>query len=110
MNSGIVQSFREMAIPKLGGKSPIENDWKELFAAFQQHLPFLYEKVDTSQLSNQEFKVCILTYLQIGNTEMSILINTSTKMISKVKQNVNKKVFNDNSAATLFQNLVNEQL
>ncbi len=108
MNSSIVQHFKTLAIPKKICKSPQQEDWDELVSVFQQCQPLLLEKIKCCKLSTQESRVCILTYLGMDNTDISILINTTTKVISNAKQKANKKLYNENTASTLYVNLTKE--
>lgn len=105
MNSSVVQNFKAMAIPKKNHKLPQQEDWDELLSVFQQCQPLLVENGKYCKLSTQETRVCILTYLGMDNTDISVLINTTSKTISNAKQKANKKLYNENTASTLYANL-----
>lgn len=107
MKSDIVEKFEEMSIFSKKNEVPQEADWKDLRAIFEKCQPVLFEKILSGQLSPQEFQVCILTYLGMDNTAISVLVNTTTKTVSNAKQKANSKLFNDKSAATLYRNLLN---
>ena len=101
----VVVRFKEMAKPRRNGKKPNEYDWQELYENFQKSLPLLFEKVRTSRLSPQELQVCILVYLGMDNTEVAVLINTTTKTINNAKLKANYKLFGEKSASSLYDNL-----
>lgn len=105
MASDIFQKFKEMS--KLQKrKTPSKDDWTELYAEFQQRLPVLYEQMQKARLSPQERQVCMLTYLNIDNAEISVLVDTSSKTISNARKKANKKLFGADGASSLNQNLL----
>ena len=54
----------------------------------------------------KEFQVCVLTYLNIDNTDISFLVKTTSKTISNARKKANRKLFGDDSASTLDENLL----
>ena len=107
MESDIVVRFMEMAKPKRNHIDPEEEDWQELYDALLQYKPLLFEKIRKGKLSPQEFQICILAYMGMDNTAIAFLINTTTKNVSNAKQKINRKLFDDKRASTLFCNLLN---
>ena len=107
MESDIVVRFMEMSKPKRNHIDPVEEDWQELYDALLQYKPLLFERIRKGKLSPQEFQICILAYLGIDNTAIAFLINTTTKNVSNAKQKINRKLFDDKRASTLFSNLLN---
>ena len=107
MESDIVVRFMEMSKPKRNHIDPVEKDWQELYDALLQYKPLLFERIRKGKLSPQEFQICILAYLGIDNTAIAFLINTTTKNVSNAKQKINRKLFDDKRASTLFSNLLN---
>lgn len=107
MTSKIVEEFYDMAILRKCTLKPDQKEWKKLYAILQESLPQVYEKISNSKLSSQEFQVCVLTYLGMDNTKISILVGTTTKTICNAKQKANGKLFNCNTAASLYDNLLN---
>lgn len=107
MESDIVVRFMEMAKPKRNHIDPEEEDWQELYDALLQYKPLLFERIRKGKLSPQEFQICILAYMGMDNTAIAFLINTTTKNVSNAKQKINRKLFDDKRASTLFCNLLN---
>ena len=105
MASDIFLKFKEMARHH-NRHSPSPKDWDALSAEFQHYLPVLYEQIIRSRLSTQEFQVCVLTYLNIDNTDISFLVKTTSKTISNARKKANRKLFGDDSASTLDENLL----
>lgn len=42
----------------------------------------------------------------MDNTAIAFLVNTTSKTISNAKQKINRKLFEEKSASTLFDNLL----
>ena len=87
MTSNIVESFNEMTSMKRNSKKPGNKDWKELYAILQQSQPQVYERISSCKLSSQELQVCVLTYLGMDNTKISIQLQKLSAMQSR-KQTV----------------------
>ena len=104
--SDIVVKFMEMAKPKRIHIDPEEEDWQELYVMLK-YKPLLFERIRKGKLSPQEFQICILAYMGMDNTAIAFLINTTTKNVSNAKQKINRKLFDDKRASTLFCNLLN---
>ena len=56
-------------------------------------------------VKKKEFRVCILSFLGMDNTEIAMLVNTTSKAVCNAKQKVNKKMYNENTASSLYANL-----
>ena len=105
--NAVVVGFKEMASPNLRISKPQKNDWESLISLFRDFLPLLNARiVEKSTLGPQEYKVCMLTRLGFTNGEMQILLNTSSQSITNTKAKVNKKLFGQDGATTLYKNLV----
>ena len=104
-NSDIFLKFKNATTPKLKAILPHQNDWKALEILFKQYFPLVYAKISRTKLSTQEFHVCVLSWLKFDNREMSILLQTTTSSICNAKQKANYKLFDQNSASSLYKNL-----
>lgn len=104
-NSDIFLKFKNATTPKLKAILPNQNDWKALEILFKQYFPLVYAKISRTKLSTQEFHVCVLSWLKFDNREMSILLQTTTSSICNAKQKANYKLFDQNSASSLYKNL-----
>ena len=66
-----------------------------------------YELINDVQLSVQERQVCILTRLECSPQNIMIILNLSYSAgVSNVKRKVNMKLFHENNARTLFDNIM----
>lgn len=104
-NSDIFLKFKNATTPKLKAILPNQDDWKALEILFKQYFPLVYAKISRTKLSTQEFHVCVLSWLKFDNREMSILLQTTTSSICNAKQKANYKLFDQNSASSLYKNL-----
>lgn len=104
MNSDVCRQFKDKSVQKLNYVSPTIENWKTLEVLFQQCVPTLYEKIKSS-LSVQELRVCMLTYMKFDNTEMSVILATTDKVVCNAKSHANSKLFKENTASTLYKNL-----
>ncbi len=107
-NSKIALEFKKMSF--LGNEDNIPNssDWKMLEKTFKQYHPLLFDKWKVSQLSEQEVRVCMLTYLDIENRKIAALIQTSASVVSNAKKKANRKIYGSDDASSLYQNMQKE--
>lgn len=103
----IVDVFRKKASPKASTHRPVEKDWKELVEEIAKFFPLLIIKLTQKNLlATQEFRVCILCLLGFSNSEISILLNTSSQRVTNAKSDANMKLFGQKGASTLYKNLL----
>ena len=107
-SSKIALDFKKMSFLTSKGNVPNPDDWKKLENVFQQCLPLLFDKWDVCQLSDQEIRVCMLTYLEIENKKIAALIQTSTSVVSNAKKKANRKMYDCADAYSLYQNMQRE--
>lgn len=105
-NNQIVVAFKKMASPKKNTPVPTNNEWKELVDFICHCFPIFASQISEKKLAQQELKVCVLTRLEFTNSEMQILLNTSSQSITNMKAKVNRKLFNKNGASSLYKNLI----
>ena len=61
-------------------------------------------------LSTKELHVCLLLILGFSNIEIYKLVNLTPQRFSNLKRIINKKLFEDDSAATIEDNIKNRLL
>ncbi|MBQ5980733.1 MAG: hypothetical protein IJL54_00995 [Prevotella sp.] len=104
--SGIVKRMKGMSFPSKGTPIPEKKDWEELASVFNNNLPKFYRTISTGQLSQQEFRTCMLVRLNFSTSEIANLLETSPSRIAKVKSLANEKLFNYTDAYSLYKNLL----
>ena len=105
-NNQIVVAFKKMASPKKNTPVPTNNEWKELVDFICHCFPIFASQISEKKLAQQELKVCVLTRLEFTNSEMQILLNTSSQSITNMKAKATRKLFNKNGASSLYKNLI----
>ena len=86
------------------------DDWEELERLIHDNMTCFYELINDVQLSVQERQVCILTRLECSPQNIMIILNLSYSAgVSNVKRKVNMKLFHENNARTLFDNIMSEE-
>jgi len=88
-------------------KQPSSKQWKELREFVEQELPTFFNKIDNKEvcLSPQEVLTSILIRLQFSQGELSALFGVSKQRVNNIKRSINHKLFSEEGAATLNQNI-----
>jgi hypothetical protein len=83
-------------------------DWLQLVSTFSGHYPVLFHDLSQHQDKNKSLRVriCILTVMGLANNEQSGLLETSKQTVSNNMAALNKQLFEEKSARTLYNNLV----
>jgi tetratricopeptide (TPR) repeat protein len=83
------------------------DEWILLDKLTKDNMTCFYELISNIQLSVQERQVCMLSRLGCTSQNIMIILNLSYSAgVSNVKRSVNKKMFNDNNARTLCDNML----
>ena len=87
-------------------QSLTEKECNTLMGMFKQNMPMLYTRMtDGHVLGTLELRVAVLTRMDFRSDDIAILLNVSRQSVSNARASVNKKLFSDGSARTLFKNL-----
>lgn len=106
LESDKVRMFKRMADSYHQMPCPSDADWEQLAALLQQTLPLFHARIASEgKLTTQEMRVAVLTRLNFSPNELAILLEVSSQRITNLKENVNRKLFQDESAKTLYKNL-----
>ena len=83
-----------------------ERDWEKLYDAVQRLNPnFAAQISSVKDLSEYEKKTVFLLMIGLTNKEISIMLGATPQKVTNWKTYANKKLFSDESAATLQKNL-----
>ena len=99
--------FKVLALPRKNIVFPSERNWKDLEQLIGNYYPIFFNKLISAKTSILEFRVCLLTRLRFSNSEISILLGTSSSSISNAKQRANEKIFRKKDASSLLRNMFN---
>ncbi|MBR0263766.1 MAG: hypothetical protein IJQ60_07775, partial [Prevotella sp.] len=82
-------------------------EWKKLIelVGIHYHRFYIFITID-HQLSNQEYRVCILSRLQFETSEIATLLGTSLPAISNARKSIAAKLFQLESAIDLDTELM----
>ena len=102
----IVSCFKRYTIPNASKSSPTKSEWNTLSDMVRTFFPKLHSLLSQRKdISEQEFKVCMLIYLGFKTGEITTILDTSMQSVSNIKASVSRKLFNEKSAASLYRNL-----
>ena len=87
---------------------PIEDrDWNLLFNSFSLYYPALIQDLRNSPgITQQHIRTCMLTILEVRGLDIANKLNVKGQRITNIKSEVNHALFNENSARSLYKNLI----
>ena len=104
--SDIVQTFHRKAERKRNIQEPDRMEWKNLYTMMTAEVPFVSTLIGGERvLSTKELHVCLLLILGFTNIEIYKLVNLTPQRFSNLKRIINKKLFDDDSASTIEDNI-----
>lgn len=102
----LCEVFHKKATRQRNISLPSNAEWIKLIRLFSRYQPLAYAKIGRDQiLSSYELRTCTLFLLGFSNNEVQSLLDVSPQRLSNIRFRINKKLFNDGSAATLPDNL-----
>ena len=104
LDSPLVLELHQLASQ---AKSASQVQLKELREFIQKELPAFFIKINSKEalLTPQEVYVCILIRLQFSQGESTALFDVSKQRMNNIKRSINKKLFREDGAQTLNDNL-----
>ena len=113
LSGKIVMKFREFAIHTNSSsyKKITDDDWKELKDWIKTYLPNFFRFVSLLYKNNDfHLKVLLLTRLKFVNADIQRICDIDyTQQVNNIKCSINKKMFHENNAKNLYDNLRNRQ-
>ena len=104
--SDVVQAFHRKAEKTRNIQEPDCMEWKNLYTMITTEVPFVSTLIGGERvLSTKELHVCLLLILRFTNIEIYKLVNLTPQRFSNLKRIINKKLFEDDSAATIEDNI-----
>jgi hypothetical protein len=105
-HSDIVKSFHRKAEQKRNIQQPNRMEWKSLYSIMTAEIPRVSTLIGGERiLSTQELHVCLLLILGFTNIEIYKLTNLTPQRYSNLRRIINKKLFGEDKAATIEQNI-----
>ena len=101
---GIVKRIRIYA--KQNNKLLEDNDRLQLFQAASEKLPHLINDLNNAQnITGLSVDICLLTILNLKSGEITHLLGISSSQVGNLKKSINRTLFNEDTARTLYINL-----
>ena len=98
-----------MELHKLAGKvqKPSKKIWDDFLYSMQKEFPEFMEKLNNGEahLTEQELLTAALIRLQFTQGELSALLGVSKQRTNNLKRNINRKLFKEEGASTLNNNI-----
>ena len=105
-SSDVYKLFKDKTNPSSKSTMPSETQWMLLEEQVRYIFPEFYSKVaDINKLSCREKRISILTFLSFSSSEIIILLQTTSQIVTNAKRSINTKLFNEESAKNLYRNL-----
>ena len=86
---------------------PSDAEWNDLQGVVEKSLPEFYAKLSANeaQLTDQEWKVCLLVKLNFIPSELTALLNLSKQRVTNIRTHLNQKLFGESGSRTFDANL-----
>ena len=104
--SDIVMSFHRKAAKTRNVQLPDNAEWRSLYKTLTTEIPLVSTLIGGERiLSVKELHVCLLLILGFSNTEIYKLVDLTPQHFSNLKRIINRKLFGDDSATTIENNI-----
>jgi tetratricopeptide (TPR) repeat protein len=89
-----------------GYEIPTSQEWEKLRFAFKGLYGNAYDLISSKGiLKDDQILICILVMLNFSESTIAVMLQTDSKKIDRKKRQINKKLFDEESASTLKVNL-----
>ena len=92
------------------GEMLAEDEWQELNKLVIETLPHFYNFISSKKhnLNNNEFKICILRRLDFTPKTIAYMLNLSPSSITKIRNNMSKKLFGEEDNSKEFDKMLKQ--
>ena len=105
-NTDIVKYINNVIIYNPVKNTMTESNWEQLTEAVNLYYPTLMRDLSqSSSISQQDIRVCLLVCLSLRVNDIAGLLNVSGQRITNIKASLNETLFGENSARSLYKNL-----
>ena len=107
-DSDIYQHFMSYKSESFRHQPPTEQEWQSLTTLFRKSFPRYHRFImEENSLTSDQFKVCVLARLFMPVYAMARILDVDGDRITRIKSQINKKLFKDETAKTLENHLKN---
>ena len=104
MRTDIVRHLKDLDYIPLSTMN--EKDWRELDKQVREYFPHLLLDLHNSpKITTQKIQVCLLVIIKVSDSSISNWLGLKASRISNIKSELNKTLFGENSARSLYNNL-----
>ena len=106
LSNPIIQELHHLASKAV---KPSKAQWKDFREFTEKEIPDFIEKLNSKEasLTYQEVLIGLLIRLQFSQGEQASLLGVSKQRINNLKRSLNKKLFGEEGAITLNNNIIN---
>jgi hypothetical protein len=105
-NTDIVKYINNVIVNNPVKNTMTESNWEQLTEAVNLYYPTLMRDLSqSSSISQQDIRVCLLVCLSLRVNDIAGLLNVSGQRITNIKASLNETLFGENSARSLYKNL-----
>ena len=105
-NTDIVKYINNVIVNNPVKNTMTESNWEQLTEAVNLYYPTLMRDLSqSSSISQQDIRVCLLVCLSLRANDIAGLLNVSGQRITNIKASLNETLFGENSARSLYKNL-----
>ena len=99
----VVQLHKDAAHARIA----TDSQWSDLEAVVSKFLPNFFNALNVSreQLSEKEYRTCLLTRLNFIPSEIGTLMNVTKQRISNIRSSVNNKLFGESGSKSFDTNI-----
>ena len=107
----IYKRFKFLSVFRRDQHIPSNDDWLELDKAINKYFKLYHAFLNgENKLSENQYRVCLLLFLNFSESEIEILMDKSPKQINRLKTLINNRLFNVNDAKSLRKNIMRQGL
>ena len=104
MNTEIVKHIKDLEQIPLSTLT--KDDWNMLNAEIATYFPSIIHDLNSlPKITDQKIRVCLLVLLKIKDSSIANWLELKANRISNIKSELNKELFGESSARTLYNNL-----
>ena len=105
-NTSIYKYFRDLANKSYLNDKVEKEKWEGLNNAIRKYFPDFYSYINYSHYLNFEQRcVCELIWTGFADADIAVLINGNSKRVSRLKEQINRRLFDCEDAKTLRANI-----
>lgn len=102
--SDIYKLFKKLSLK--GGDGITQEEWNAIARLFDSTFSHYIDFIHSGKsMTPDQVRVCMLIRMGFGETEMANILNVDIKRITRIKVQINQKLFNSPSAKDLVSNL-----